>query len=120
MASFDYARAVATADRLIKKFGQDGKVRRPTATGPGYKPTLGTPDDYDARFAVISFALKDVDGARVLATDKKVYLSAAGLAVEPTTSDKLVEADGKELKIVEVTPLKPAGAVVFYAIQARR
>ena len=120
MSTFDYARAVATADRLIKKFGQAGKVRRPTTTGPGYKPTAGAPDDHDARFAVIKFALKDVDGTRVLVTDKKVYLSAAGLPVVPTASDKLVEADGGELKIVAIEPLKPAGTVVFYEIQARR
>lgn len=118
MPAFDYARSRATADRLIAKFGQTGAIRRQTATGPDYNPTFTTAD-HTATFAVTEYESNEIDGSRILATDKKVLLKAGGLAVTPNTTDKLV-IGSIEHSIVRVEPLAPGGVVVMFQLQCRR
>jgi hypothetical protein len=117
---FDYDEAKADADELIEEFGQAGKLRVPKSSGPPHKPTPLPPDEHDAIFAVLEYEAKDIDGTRILATDKYVILAVGTLPVEPATSHLLVEASGKTLKIIALAPLEPAGVAVFYGVQARR
>lgn len=119
MTAFDYSRSVATADRLIKRFGQSGFLRRFTSTGPPSNPTQ-TPANHAATFAVLAYTNRQIDGTRILATDQLVYLSAVGLAVTPKLTDKLVDAAGVVYNIILITPFSPAGTVVYYEIQIRR
>ena len=120
MSVFDYARSKASADRLLARFGQSGYVRRTPQTGTGYNPTDGTPVNHTAVFAVIDYSSRDIDGTRVLATDKRVIMGVGALTITPATTDLLVEAGGGVYKIVNVSPINPAGTVVAYEIQARR
>lgn len=120
MTAFDYARAKATADRLLARFGQEGSIKRPTTTGPDYDPVPGTPETYPATFAVMDYATNQIDGSRILANDRRVIMAKGGLTIEPLPSDRLVQADASEYAIVSVKPMSPAGAVVYYEIQARR
>lgn len=120
MTAFDYSRPLATANRLIERFGQAGSVRRPTSSGTAYNPTAGSPVDHPAKFAVIDFDTDEIDGSRVLATDKKVLMAPGALTITPTTSDLLVEADASVYKIIDVKPTRPAGTTVLYTLQARR
>lgn len=119
MAGFDYNRAVSTADRLIKKFGQKGKLRRYTSTGSKANPSPRTPHDVDAVFAVTTFNYRQVDGTRVLATDKLIYVSVKGMAEKLDPSYSVVASDG-EYKIVNVDALNPGGINVYYKVQARK
>lgn len=118
MAQFDYARTRATAERLIARFGQTGALRRTTSDNDPFNPTQTT-TDYPCTFAVLDYAKKDVDGTLIKQTDQMVYLSTAGLAVAPETTDRLVVA-GSPLTVVNVKPLSPAGVVVFWELQVRR
>lgn len=124
MSTFDYARSRDTADRLIARFGQAGTIRRTVVTGGNaYDPTSGTATttDHAATLVVTEFSNSEIDGTRVLATDKKVLVAAGGLAITPEPGDKVVEADGTIYDIVPpVMPLKPAGTVVMYQVQCRR
>lgn len=122
MSAYDYSRAVATANRLLTRFGQLGAIRRTGApSGPAYDPTPGAVVDHPARFAVMDYEASEIDGTRVLATDKKALLAVGSLTITPTLDDKLVEADGTVYKIIPpLKPLSPAGTVVMYEIQARR
>ena len=122
MTAYDYARAKATADRLIEKFGQLGAIRRTGAgTGPEYDPTPGATTDYPARFAMLDYEASEIDGTRVLATDKKALLAVGSLTISPALEDKLVEADGTVYRIVPpLKPLSPAGTVVMFEVQCRR
>jgi hypothetical protein len=117
--AFDYAEAKADADEMIAEFGQTGKLRRPTTTGPAYDPTEGSPSDKACTFVVLGYTNREIDGSRVLASDKKVLLAKGSLAIEPTTSDKLL-IGGVVHSIVDVSPLSPGGTVVFYEMQVRR
>ena len=118
MASFDYTRTRATAERLIARFGQTGTLRRTVSDSDPFNPTQTT-TDYSCTFAVLDYAQKDVDGTLIKQTDQMVYLSTSGLSVTPTTTDRLV-AGGAVLTVVNVKPLSPAGTVVFYELQVRR
>ena len=120
MTAFDYSRPKATADRLIERYGQTGILRRRTTTGPEYDPTEGDPDDHACRFVVADYEASEIDGTRVLATDKKALLAKGSLTIEPSLSDLLVESDASVYKIVGIKPLKPGSSVVMYELQVRR
>lgn len=120
MTAYDYARAKATADRLIEKFGQLGAIRRTGApTGPAYDPTPGATTDYPARFAMLDYKASEIDGTRILQSDRKVLLAPGTLSITPSTSDKVV-AGSEVLSVVDVEFLSPAGTVVLYTLQCRR
>lgn len=116
--TFDYATSKATADRLIERFGQAVTLKRPTNTGTSYNPTVSWAS-HAGRAVVLNYDNRDVDGTRVLATDKRVMLSKASLSIEPGPQDRLV-IGGVEHGIVSVMPLAPGGTTLLYEIQARR
>lgn len=120
MSGFDYARAKATADRLLARFGQAGSIRRIPVTGSAHNPTKGTPANHAVNLVVIDYQQREIDGTRVLASDRRAYVSAAGLTIQPETSDLLVDAAGAPYKIVAISPLNPAGTTVLYEMQVRR
>ncbi|MET3649077.1 hypothetical protein [Phyllobacterium ifriqiyense] len=77
MAKFDYARAQATALRLLDKFGAAGSiVRDMPGSGPEWDPSKPVPTSFPCTMAVLKFDNKDIDGTLIKATDKKVYVAA--------------------------------------------
>lgn len=116
--TFDYARSRVVADRLISRFGQEATLSRPVSTGPAHNPVEGTPQIHSVRLVVEEYRQNEIDGTRVLRTDKKVLLAKAALTIEPTTTDQLL-IGGKAHAIIDVRPLNPGGSVVLYEIQAR-
>lgn len=115
--TFDYSRSRATADRLIKRFGQTGAIRR-TTTGGDPWDTITTETDYDCTLVVLDYRQSNIDGTLIQQNDKHVLVSAVGLEIEPNTSDKLVLA-GQPLQIIKASPLAPGGTTVLFDIQAR-
>lgn len=130
MATFDYARTRATAERLIARFGQTGALRRTTDDADPFNPTQTT-TDHPCTFAVLDYAKKDIDGTLIRETDQMVYLSTAGLAIAPETTDRLVAGGawsgspatyvgGSPMTVVNVKPLSPAGMVLMWELQVRK
>ncbi len=60
-----------------------------------------------------------VDGTLIRADDQKVLIPAQGLAIAPTTKDRL-EDDGSEWRILSVKPLRPGDSVILYELHVRR
>lgn len=120
MTAFNYARAKATADRLIARFGQSGYIRRTPTTGTAYNPTQGTPADHACTFVVTDYTAREIDGARILSSDKKAIVAFGALAIALGTADRLLDPSVPGYKIVEVKPLNPGGTVVLYEMQVRR
>ncbi|MBA8846260.1 hypothetical protein FHW02_004350 [Ochrobactrum sp. RH1CCR137] len=117
MAKFNYARSVATANRLIDEFGQTGAIRRTETSGDPWNP--GTSDmDYPCTLVALDYDQKDVDGTLIKSTDKKVYVATKGLTIQPTTTDKVI-IGGIVSTIVQAKPLNPAGMIVYFELQAR-
>lgn len=129
MTAFNYARTRATAERLIARFGQTGALRRTTSDNDPFNPTQTT-TDHPCTFAILDYAKKDVDGTLIKQTDQVAYLSTAGLAISPETTDRLVvggtwsgsplKLNGSPMTVVNVKPLSPAGTVVFWELQVRK
>jgi hypothetical protein len=128
--TFDYERSRQTVDRLIKKFGQVGAIRRIAKTGPMYDPTLGAPTYTRVNVAELEFAKDEIDGTNILSTDKRLYVSPIGAPtdINPNTDVIMTEGvwsgaayvGGKAFTIVPpVRSLKPAGIVVYWDIQGR-
>lgn len=118
MATFDYARARATAERLIAKFGTTGAIRRSVKTGPDYDPEI-TDTDYACTLVTLEYDDAKVDGTLIRKTDKLIYVSTAGLSITLAESDKII-AGGEVYAIEKLKPLSPAGIVVYYEVQGRR
>lgn len=125
----DYQRFVKMADRILARWGQVGTLQRPRTTGGQINPTPTTPLTTSALFAVLDFEADQIDGTRIKATDKQVYLAPARtadgvltpLGFDPSTTDELIEAEGgKPFKIVSVETIKPASTVCLYILQVRR
>lgn len=122
MITFDYSRPLATANRLIAKYGQNGFVRRPGAKigGTASNPIFGPPTNDPARFVITGYSTEDIDGTRILAKDKKALVAPGTLPSDPSTPDLLVEADGSTWKIVDVDTLRPAETTLLHTVQVRR
>lgn len=118
MASFDYGRSRAVAERLIAKFGTTGAIRRSVKTGPDYDPEI-TDTDYSCTLVTLEYDDRDIDGTLVLSTDKKIYVSTQGLSITLEKSDRVI-ADGNAYAIERLKPLSPAGLAVFWEVQGRR
>lgn len=119
MTAFDYAETKADVDELIEEFGQAAVLRSFSATGEQYDPTPSAPVDVDVIAVVLDYALREIDGTRVLATDKKALVAVGDITDPPTPAHRLVVA-GVEHAIVSVTTLAPAGTVVMWTLQVRR
>ena len=121
MTAFDYSRPVATANRLIERYGQLGAVQTPgPPLGPTYDPGEPVPVNTPARFVIVGFEAKELDGSRVLATDKKALVAPGVLTSDPTPADRLVEANGVSWSIVGVDTLRPAETTLLWTLQIRR
>lgn len=118
MATFDYAKSRATAERLIARFGTTGAIRRSVKTGPDYDPEI-TDTDYPCTLVTLEYDDAKLDGTLIRKTDKLIYVSTAGLSITLAESDKVV-AGGEVYAIENLKPLSPAGIVVYYEVQGRR
>lgn len=115
--TFNYTRSRATAENLIKKFGQPATLVRTVSGGTPYDPVTDMVD-YPCTIVVQDYADALIDGTRIKRGDKKVMVSTKGLTVEPATSDALVIGTTSH-EVVMVKPLSPGGTVVMWEIQAR-
>lgn len=122
MPKFDYGRPLATVNRLFDRYGQRGAIRRTVpGTGPKYDPGPSTYSADPAAIVVTDFSSREIDGTRILATDKKIMVAPGGLTAPPALSDKVVEADGTVYNIVPpIQTKRPAGTTLVYILQGRR
>lgn len=118
MARFNYSGLTKTAQTLIDRFGQTGALRRQVSDNDPFNPTITT-TDYPCTLAVLQYAKKDIDGTLIRQTDQQIYLSTQGLTVSPDVTDKVV-VGGAPMTIVNVAPVAPSGAVVYYELQVRK
>lgn len=118
MAAFNYANAVATAQRLISRFGQTVTQHVISGGGSAWDPTQ-TETNYTLTGAVLNFNKRDVDGTLIKATDKRVIVSTDGMTVTLDAAHKLT-IGGVKHSIVNVRELNPGGTVVYVEAQARK
>lgn len=109
--TFDYARAAATAEKLIEKFGQTVTLIQITNSSTEWEPELSEAST-SIKAVDLSQQQRDAGGTLVGHTVRTLYISTSA-SVTPTKGDK-VKVNGKEHEITEVRPLAPGGVDVFW------
>lgn len=120
MPAFDYTGPIQTANRLIERFGQAAKLRRPATSGTAYNPTQGSPADTDCSFVELERKVEEIEGSRTKRVKIKGLLAVEGLTSAPTLSDQLVLDATVVHAICDVKPLRPGGTVVLYELEIER
>lgn len=118
MNAIDYADMQATAHELIEEFGQVGVVTRFTVPDPvlGGEPV---PTPFPATLVPMAYEARYIDGTVIRTGDMQIYISAVGLAIEPTVGD-IVTANGTDYSIVNGDPNKYDGVTaVVFIVQGR-
>lgn len=120
---FDYLGTRDDADDLIREFGTAVTIRRQTASGSSFDPTVTT-TDYATLGAKIEFTYRQVQSGSVVATDERWMIAAGPLAAlgvnEILPSDHIV-VGGVEHGVGPLSkPIAPAGIVCAFDVQAQK
>lgn len=121
MTAFNYARPVATADRLIGRFGVAAALRR-SAAPTAWAASNAAPTDYPIKAIISNYTLTERAGTLIEQGDRKIIFAAKGLSVTPQIGDLIVvPSDGLgPYEIVDVTPAEPGGVPIVFTAQSRR
>jgi len=125
-----YDRPIATAKRLIAKYGEDCLWQKPGEKDEGVKPWVGSsvepPDPVPVKIAFFPNG-GDNSLAAVLAalgdTDVNVaseYGLMAAVDFDPATSDSLTDSNNNVVEIVKMTPLRPNGEIILWKLWIER
>lgn len=114
-----YARLQQTANRLITKYGQTGKVTRYTAPS-GSEGGEPSEDEYPAKMFPDKYDSREIDGTVIKTGDVKLYISSVGLPVVPDVGMIVIMADGKTYRIEDSDPNRYDGVTnVVFIVQGR-
>lgn len=125
-----YDRPIATAQRLIAKYGEDCKWRKPAAVvedEPGYPTTGVVPDPVDCK--MVFFSPRDLGRGTEeflallrgteLPENKEIGLLAGGITFSPELPDTIKRASGLEIAIEKIDRLAPNGTPVLYYVTVK-
>jgi hypothetical protein len=122
--NFDYSRSVATANRLLTRFGRTIQVQ--TVAEGVYDPetSTSTPVTTNTDVKACDFDFEDKSGGQIYQSDSLVQIGDRYALVAPTvddinTSDKLI-IDGVTWNIINVKRLSPAGVNVLFTVHIRK
>ena len=116
-----YAGLQSTAADLLEEFGTQGILTRKTTTTPDpAKPHVVEPveQSHDIILVAGQYELRDIDGTVILSGDRRLYVAAEGLTVQPEPSDEITYG-GETLTVVNSSPVNPAGTALLYDVQVR-
>lgn len=118
--TFNYARARATAERLIARFGQTATLRRLESVGQQWAPKQ-FPTDTTVTVVDLDILKRDRDGSLTAESSRNLLISTSA-GVAPRQDDKIViglaasavsdQSDWHEIE--NVKPFAPGGTAVFY------
>lgn len=110
------------ASRLIKQHGQAATLLRPgegtVDDFGGYTPGPDTEHPVTMVSATYAIELQVWAGGLVAVGDQRVLVSVEGFDLTPETTDRL-RIGGEIFRTIGVSPLAPAGEVIFWEMQVR-
>lgn len=111
---FNYGKSRNTANKLIDKFGAQGAILRYPNFFP--EPVL---------MAVVDYNNRQIDGTRILQTDKQILISpiapGGGSVTSPEPNqDRVQDVTGAVFEVINVNTLSPAGTAVLIEVQGRQ
>lgn len=120
MATFNYQRSRATAKRLLTKFGQDMTFSLPDREeggAPGVPGTTIPGRSISGKGVILDYSNGEIDGTVIQSGDSRVILEATD--GEPAVG-MIATINGRNWRIMDWSPLAPAGTTVINTIQLRR
>jgi hypothetical protein len=114
--TFNYLRVQAKVDRMIRKFGRTGVLRRDSG-------------DRTIQLVLVNYTASERANSLIQYNDQKAIVSAKDLVVPPDNElDKLVVGAARTFAAPFTTydiiappgKLDPAGVVVYYELQVRK
>lgn len=119
MADFNYARLLATADSLIKRFGDDAVLRHyvdtPDPAG-AFLPPIRTQVDTPVRAVFVKASEKMADGTLIHIGDQIALVSGKVDRALLNIIDTIVR--GSEVwKVDAIVPLKPGPLNMLYKVK---
>ena len=118
--SKDYSQSVATALKLITKFG--AAVTLTTQTAGGYNTSTGevtvttaTQSGFGVR---VDWTKQDESWTLVAVNDVKLILAASGITTAPRVNDTVL-FDSVTYTIISVKPAQPATVAIVYTLNLR-
>lgn len=111
--SFNYNPSVATARRLIKKFGKPVVLKKRTKTGSKRSPVY-VPVETPLTAVDLDKAVRDKTGTLTGTTERKLLIEGGAAAVPE--KDDVVTLDGADHVIDVVKTLNPGDTVVLYTV----
>lgn len=112
----DYTAIREQASIAILDAGQSMTLVRTTSSGKPWDP-IKTPEETTATGVLTGFTVAERE--LVQQGDKKVLMSAVGLAFEPAPGHALL-IGGARHTVVAVDPLRPGGTPLLYRVQVRQ
>lgn len=124
MAQFDTA--IATAKRLIEKFGETSTHRRhedgsPPDPNQPWNPGTETEVDTPVSAVWLNYDQKRVDGQLIKIGDQEVLIPGSDLSAAPDPeTDLMLRASGEQWSIQSVDVLSPNGQRILYTLHCRQ
>lgn len=118
----NWSQIAGEVDTALKSIGSTDAgflalLERPASSGGDpWNPTPDALQTASVAIVLSEFTNDEIDGTTILATDKKVLVSATGM--EPKPGDMLTISGAKH-QVINSKPLAPAGVAVMYEVQAR-
>ena len=117
----------ATAADLLEEFGTQGTLTRKTVTTPDADEPHRVEEatqDHDIVLVAGEYELADIDGTVILSGDRRLYVAAEGLTVQPEPADEitytnLLTNEDETLTVIDSNPVSPAGLPLLYDVQVR-
>lgn len=112
----DWNAVAAEVAEALLEVGGTVVIRRKVLTGPADNRVV-VATDYSVTLVQMAIDYTNVSGTLIKIGDKSGMINAAGLAIIPTTADKLV-IGGLEHALVSVQPIQPdpTGVSVVYNV----
>jgi hypothetical protein len=124
MTTFDYSRSVATANKLLTRFGRN--ITHKAIGESVYDPetSSSTPAEVNTTVKACDFDFKDKSGGQIYQSDSLVQIGDRYALVAPSvtdisTADKLI-IDGVTWNIINVKRLSPAGVNILFTVHIRK
>lgn len=115
--TFNYPNTAATATRLLQRFGAACVIK--SESGTVYDPASGTMaptyTSLPSTACVFAMPQKYIDGTLILQGDQQAFMAPGA---EPKQGD-LVTWAGRDLTVISVKPVSPAGVPVLFETQLR-
>lgn len=123
-----YVRQIATALKLIAKYGGPVTLVVTTASTPDPTKPWETPPDteesQDVKAAFLRYEQRYIDNDVIHAGDQKVLIAASGLTIVPNLQgrvERLVDGVKEYWKVMNVNPLNVNGLEpILYTLQVRQ